>query len=187
MRIAIISASPRANSVTHRVAVFLQNHLAQHSGHEVCMIDVRDYELPHLQEVWTSVEATPDEYKPLAEKMFGADAFIMVTPEYNGTYAPAMKVIFDQFPKQSRKTFGIVTASPGAMGGMRATQQMQLLVAALFGILSPYMLVVPAVDKKFNEAGHLVDEGFIKAIDGFTKEFLWLAESVKGQPAAVLN
>ncbi len=187
MRIAIISASPRANSVTHRVALFLQNHLKQRTDHEIDMIDVRDYEMPLLQEVWTSVEKTPDPFKPLAEKMFGAEAFIMVTPEYNGTYTPAMKVIFDQFPKQSRKTFGIVTASPGAMGGMRATQQMQLLVAALFGILSPYMLVVPGVDKKFDEAGNLQDDHFRKAIDTFVNEFLWLAESVKGEHAPVLN
>jgi NAD(P)H-dependent FMN reductase len=187
MRIAIISASPREQSVTHRVALFLQNHLAQHTNHEIDMIDVRDYNLPHLQEVWTSIEKTPDAFKPLAEKMFGADAFIMVTPEYNGTYAPAMKVIFDQFPKQSRKAFGIVTASPGAMGGMRATQQMQLLVPALFGILSPYMLVVPAVDKKFDADGNLTDAGFQKGIDTFTREFLWLAEAVKPEEVALLN
>ncbi|HSK13315.1 MAG TPA: NAD(P)H-dependent oxidoreductase [Phnomibacter sp.] len=187
MRIAIISASPRQYSVTYRVAQFLQNHLSQHTAHQIDMIDVREYQLPHLQEVWTSVEKTPEPFKPLAEKMFGADAFIMVTPEYNGSYSPAMKILFDQFPKQSRKTFGIVTASPGAMGGMRATQQMQLLVAALFGILSPYMLVIPAVDKKFEADGSLVDPGFQKAVDTFLKEFLWLAETVKDEPVPVLN
>jgi NAD(P)H-dependent FMN reductase len=187
MRIAIISASPRTQSVTHRVALFLQHHLQKSINHYIDMIDVRDYDMPHLQEVWTSVEKTPEPFKPLAEKMFAADAFIMVTPEYNGTYAPGMKVIFDQFPKQSRKTFGIVTASPGAMGGMRATQQMQLLVAALFGILSPYMLVIPGVDKKFDEAGNLLDENFQRAVNTFISEYLWLAESVKGEPIPVLN
>ncbi|MCU0375666.1 MAG: NAD(P)H-dependent oxidoreductase [Chitinophagaceae bacterium] len=187
MRIAIISASPRANSVTYRVALFLQNYLAQHTEHQIDMIDVRDYHLPMLQEVWTSVEKTPDEFKPLSEKMFGADAFIMVTPEYNGSYAPAMKLIFDQYPKQSRKAFGIVTASPGAMGGMRATQQMQLLVPALFGILSPYMLVIPAVDKKFDEAGNLTDANFQKQVDLFAKEYLWLAETLKGEAVPVLG
>jgi len=187
MRIAIISASPRENSVTYRVAVFLQNYFEEQTGHEIDMIDVRDYHLPMLQDVWTSVEKTPDEFKPLAEKMFGAEAFIMVTPEYNGSYAPGMKLIFDQFPKQSRKTFGIVTASPGAMGGMRATQQMQLLVPALFGILSPYMLVIPGVDKKFDAEGNLVDEGFRKAVDTFGREFLWLAESLNPESVTVLN
>jgi NAD(P)H-dependent FMN reductase len=169
------------------VAVFLQDYFAQQTEHEIDMIDVRDYPLPMLQEVWTSVEKTPDEFKQLAEKMFGADAFIMVTPEYNGSYAPGMKLIFDQFPKQGRKAFGIVTASPGSMGGMRATQQMQLLVPALFGILSPYMLVIPGVDKKFDMDGNLVDEGFRKAIDTFSREFLWLAESLKPETVSVLN
>jgi NAD(P)H-dependent FMN reductase len=187
MRIAIISASPREQSVTHRVAVFLQNYFEEQTDHEIDMIDVRDYRMTLLQDVWTSVENTPDEFKPLAEKMFGAEAFIMVTPEYNGSYSPAMKVIFDQFPKQSRKAFGIVTASPGSMGGMRATQQMQLLVPALFGILSPYMLVIPGVDRKFDADGNLVDEGFRKAVDTFGREFLWLAESLNPEPVTVLN
>jgi len=187
MRIAIISASPREKSVTHRVAIFLQNYFEQQTDHEIDMIDVRDYPMPLLQDVWTSVENTPDEFKPLAEKMFAAEAFVMVTPEYNGSYSPAMKVIFDQFPKQGRKAFGIVTASPGAMGGMRATQQMQLLVPALFGILSPYMLVIPGVDKKFDADGNLVDEGFRKAVDTFGREFLWLAESLNPEPVTVLN
>ena len=73
------------------------------------------------------------------------------------------------------------------MGGMRATQQMQLLVPALFGILSPYMLVIPGVDKKFDTEGNLVDEGFRKAVDTFGREFLWLCESLNPEPANVLN
>ena len=112
--------------------------------------------------------------------MFAADAFVLVTPEYNGSYTPALKNLLDHYPKQSRKAFGIVTASPGAMGGMRATQQLQLLVNAFFGIASPHMLIVPAVDKKFDAAGNLTDEHFKKSIDLFTREFLWLAESLKG-------
>jgi NAD(P)H-dependent FMN reductase len=100
-----------------------------------------------------------------------------------------MKNLLDHFPKQSRKAFGIVTASPGAMGGMRATQQMQLLIGALFGILSPYMLVTPGIDKKFDAEGNLLDESFRRQIDLFVKEFLWLAESVRPvpEPAVVLN
>ncbi len=43
--------------------------------------------------------------------MFAANAFIIVTPEYNGSYTPAMKNLFDHFPKQIHKPFGIVTAS----------------------------------------------------------------------------
>ncbi|MBS4043639.1 MAG: NAD(P)H-dependent oxidoreductase [Chitinophagaceae bacterium] len=178
MNIQIISSSPRAVSVTHRVALFLVNYFKKNTTHEIGLIDVRDWNIGLLQNVWSTLEKTPEEYKPLAEKIFNADAFIIVTPEYNGSYSPALQNLMDHFPKQSRKAFGLVTASPGAMGGMRASQQLLLMVPALFGIASPQMLITPLVDKKFDEEGNLIDEGFSKNIDLFAKEFLWLAENI---------
>ncbi|HYH16681.1 MAG TPA: hypothetical protein VD794_15730, partial [Flavisolibacter sp.] len=56
--------------------------------------------------------------------------------------------------------------------------QLQQLVYALFGVGSPYMLVTPAVDKKFDTDGNLLDESFKKSIDVFIREFLWLAEKL---------
>jgi NAD(P)H-dependent FMN reductase len=110
--------------------------------------------------------------------MFEADAFILVTPEYNGSYTPALKNLFDHFPKQSHKAFGVVTASPGILGGVRASQQVQLLINALFGIGSPHMLITPQVEKKFDASGNLIDPAFQKNIDVFVSEFLWLAENI---------
>ena len=178
MNIEIISGSPRAARLSNRVARFLKKQLLDVSEHEVNIIDVRDWNLPPMQEVWTSVEKTPFAFQSLAKRMFQADAFILVSPEFNGSYTPAMKNLLDHFPKQHRKTFGIVTASPGAMGGMRASQQMQLLVGALFGILAPHMLITPGVDKKFDENGNLTDPAFQKSIDLFINEYLWLAEAI---------
>ena len=187
MNIEIISGSPRTNSVTHRLALFLQKHLRATTQHQVNIIDVRDWKLPLLEKVFNSVENTPEAFKPLAERMFAADAFILVTPEYNGSYSPALQNLMDHFPKQSHKPFGLVTASTGAMGGMRASQQLLLLVPALFGITSPYMLVTPFVDKKFNENGDLIDESFSKSIDLFTNEFLWLAETLRPEMSTLYN
>ncbi len=152
--------------------------MSETTTHEVNLLDVRDFPLPAIQKVWTSLEAVPEEWKHLGERIFPADAFILVTPEFNGSYSPAMKNLLDHFPKQIHKPFGIVTASVGAMGGMRASQQMQLLVAALFGIASPQMLITPLVDKKFDAEGNLLDESFQKQVEVFVKEYLWLAESL---------
>jgi NAD(P)H-dependent FMN reductase len=178
MNIEIISSSPRQGSVTNRVALHLQKFFATKTQHNIGLIDVRDWNLGLLQNVFTSVDNTPEKYKPLAERMFAADAFILVTPEYNGSYSPALNNLLDHFPKQARKPFGLVTASTGAMGGMRASQQLLLLVPALFGIASPQLLVTPFVDKKFDAEGNLLDETFSKSIDNFANEFLWLAESI---------
>jgi NAD(P)H-dependent FMN reductase len=178
MHIEIISGSPRANSLTNRVALHLQKTLVENTDHEVGLIDLRDHVLPHMDAVFTSVEKTPVEHKGLAERMFAADAFIIVTPEYNGSYSPAMKNLFDHFPKQQHKAFGIVTASPGAMGGIRAAMQLQQTVLALFGIPSPHMLIIPQVDQKFDADGLLLDNSFQPAINNFIDEFLWLGERV---------
>lgn len=181
MKIQIISGSPHKNSISFRVAKHLHQLLQHHPDHEVELLDVRDYPLTPVQDVWKNMDDVPEQWKPLVEKMFGAEGFILVSPEHNGSYTAALKNLFDYFPKQAHKPFGIVTASPGAMGGMRATQQMQLFTAALFGILSPYMLVVPQVDKKFDEEGNLLDEKFQRMIDTFLREYFWLAEKLKPQ------
>jgi NAD(P)H-dependent FMN reductase len=178
MKIEIISGSPRVNSLTRRVALNLKNWLKINTDHEVNIIDLKEWNLPPVQSVFVSVDKTPDEFKPLTERIFNAEAFILVTPEYNGSYSPAMKNLLDHFPKQMHKPFGIVTASPGAMGGIRASQQLLQLVPALFGIVSPFMLIVPAVDKKFDAEGNLTDPGFEKNIHDFISEFLWLTEKI---------
>jgi len=178
MKIEILSGSPRINSTTRRVAYYLKKWLEENTDHEIGLIDMKDWNLPPVQSVFSSVDTTPPEYKYLAGRMFAAEGFILVTPEYNGSYSPAMKNLLDHFPKQHHKPFGIVTASPGAMGGIRAAQQMQLLVNALFGIASPYMLIVPAVDKKFNAQGELVEPAFEHSVHNFISEYLWLAERI---------
>jgi NAD(P)H-dependent FMN reductase len=175
MKIKIISGSPRKNSITYRLAL----HLKEALGPDAEIIDVRQYNLPFVQEVWSKPEKVPAEFKELGDKMFSADGFILVSPEYNGGYSPALKNLLDHFPKQSRKVFGLAVGTDGALGAMRSAQQLVQLVAALFGILSPQLLITPQVDKKFNEKGELQEEGFQKAIDAFLKEYLWLLKQIK--------
>lgn len=187
MNIEIISGSPRRNSITHRAVLYLKKYLRETTAHTVDIIDVRDWKIDVLQQdVFRSAETAPGHLQALARRMFNADAFILVTPEYNGSYTPALKNLFDHFPKQSRRVFGIVTASPGALGGMRAALQLQTLVYALFGIGSPHMLVIPFIDRKFDEQANLVDQPFQKNIDVFLTEFLWLAENVTVKPGELL-
>ena len=168
MNIEIISGSPRENSNTVRVAKFLNSELGKSlNSHTVNVLDVRDFPLPMIQQVWGTIEQTPEQWMPLAKRVFNADAFIIVTPEYNGSYSPAMKNLLDHFPKQKRKPFGIVTASVGAMGGMRAAQQLQQMICAFSGIPCPTMLIVPNVEEKFDESGVLIDSSFQRSIDFF--------------------
>jgi NAD(P)H-dependent FMN reductase len=185
MKIEIVSGSPRVKSLTRRVALHLLTRLEQDADLEVGWIDLQEYTLPPVNTVIASPDVAPEHLRELAVRIVEADAFILVTPEYNGGYSPAMKNLLDHFPKQHHKAYGIVTASPGLFGGMRAALAMQHLVYGLFGIGSPHMLLVPEVDKKFAPDGSLLDNQFSTQIDLFCREFLWLAHSVASRDMLV--
>jgi NAD(P)H-dependent FMN reductase len=124
----------------------------------------------------------PEARLSLYHTMQASEGFIVVSPEYNGGYSPALKNLLDHFPKSvyERKPWGVVTSSNGAMGGMRASQQLLHLGSALFAISSPRMLVVPLVDKKFDETGKLMDDTFQTPVNLFLEEYLWLAQRLHG-------
>lgn len=178
MQIEVIAGSPRKKSVTRRLALHLVTALQQRTNHSVHLTDLSATPMPMMQRVFANPAEAPEELQPLAGRMLQADAFVLVTPEYNGSYAPALQNLFDHFPKQHHKAFALATASPGALGGIRAAMHLQQFCLALFGIPSPYMLVTPQVDKKFDESGQLLDPQFEKSIAVFLKEFLWLAENL---------
>lgn len=179
MKITIISGSPRKQSVTVRVARFLMGYLkTKYPAHEYSLIEMSEHELPFVQKVWSTLNDVPEQFKAVAQTVFESDAFILLSPEYNGGYSTALKNLLDHFPKQAKKVFGIVTASPGALGGMRAAQQLQNMICGLFGVPSPNMLIVPQVDKKFNPESQLVEDSFSNSVHTFANEFVWLAEAV---------
>lgn len=180
MNITIISSSPRPQSVSVRIALFLERFFKEETEHEVSLLDVRDWleVFPDGQSVYRNREDCPQALLPLYDIMDKTDAFILVSPEYNGSYPFAMKRLFDHFNKQLRKVFAIATSSTGMMGGMRASLALQHYVVALFGVLSPQMLITPDVTSKFDEEGRLIDPNFQRAVDSFKDSFLWLAETV---------
>lgn len=188
MNLTIVSASTRIGRKSHRVALGLEKFLQGIENLDVTVADLARYPIPLFEEVVTNHPQPSPVMLELGGILHQSDAFLFVTPEYNGTYTPALKNMVDSYNKTefSRKAIGIVTATTGGMGGMRAAMQMQQLIPALFAFASPHMLLVPHLTQKFDEDGNLTDENFRKSLDNFTKEFLWLAEAVHEKKAKEL-
>lgn len=181
MNITIISGSARQESTTYRAALLLNNWLSNHTEHQVNIIDCRTVDLPWMEKIYTKVDEVPEHLKSIFELLFNADAFILVTPEYNGSYSSALKNLLDHLPKQTHKVMGIVTASTGALGGMRAAQQMLLLCAGMFAIACPQFLLIPKVEEQINKDGFIINESFNFPFNNFIKEFLWISEAVSAK------
>lgn len=179
MKITIVSGSPRQASVTVRIAKYLLKYFSEkYTTHEFQFVNLQESQVPFIEKVWSTINDVPEEFKQVAEKIYSADAFILVTPEYNGSMSSALRNLFDHFPKQTKKVFGIVTASDGMMGGIRAAVSMQNQICAWFGIPCPNMLVIGNMALKFDADGCLIDEKFSNNIMSFSNEFIWLAEAV---------
>ena len=179
MKITIVSGSPRKESVTVRIAKYLLKYFSEkYTAHQFQFVNLQENEIPFIQKVWSTINDVPAEFKEVAEKIYSADAFVIVTPEYNGSMSSAVRNLFDHFPKQTKRVFGIVTASEGAMGGIRAAVGMQNQICGWFGIPCPNMLVVGMMDKRFDAEGNLLEEKFSNNIMSFSNEFIWLPEAV---------
>lgn len=179
MVISIISGSQAQNSVSIRVAVYLKKHLQiLLPAAEILIIESRHHNIPLDTATYKNDGSAPEALSTLVNDVYRTDGFILLTPEYNGSYTPSLKNLLNHFPKLNHKPCAIVTGSDGALGGMRAAQQLQLLIGSHFGLLSPYMLIIPTMHTKFDAEGNLIDEKFQTPIDKFSEEFIWLMRSI---------
>jgi NAD(P)H-dependent FMN reductase len=186
MNIVVISASTRLNRVSHRVAIFLEKTLAA-AGHEVQLLDLAEYQFPIMEEVLHRHPNPPEGLERFAMLVRQADAAVFVSPEYNGSYTAALKNAVDYLKEGefARKVVGVVSATTGPLGGMRAAMNMQELVLGVSGFALPQMLLVGNLPQRFDEAGNLIDPAFEKSVNNFLNSFLWLAEAVVAKKETV--
>lgn len=189
MHIAILSGSTRRNRTSHRVALALEKAIRAGAQHTVEVLDLAAYDFPMLEEVLHRHPSPPAGLNDFGEKVRDADAFLFVSPEYNGSYTSALKNAVDYLKEGefSRKVIGAVSVSGGPMGGIRAALSMQQLVLAISGFPIPQMFTVGNVAQRFDEWGELLDPAFEKNMQHFLLQFLWLAEAVAEKRAAAVK
>mgnify|MGYP000858820162 CR=1 FL=1 len=191
MQIAIFSSSTRINRQSHRVCLGLEKYIQEHTPHKVVVLDLAAYNFPIMEEVLHKLPDVPDGLHEFAQHVRHSDAFIFVSPEYNGSYTAALKNAVDYLKENefNRKVIGVASVTTGPLGGMRAALAMQQLALGISGFAIPQMLTVGSVIERFDEEGNLTDPAFIKKMRFFMDGFLWLAEAVtekKGAEAGVV-
>ncbi len=186
MRIAILSSSTRVNRQSHRAALGLAHFIEKHGVHTAEILDLAVSNFPLLEEVLHRHPNAPTGLAEFADQVRQADAYLFVSPEYNGSYTAALKNAVDYLKEGefARKVIGIVSVTSGPLGGIRAALSMQQLVLGIAGIPIPQMLTIGLVGQKFDEEGQLLDPTFEKNIQTFLRHFLWLAEAVVDKKVA---
>lgn len=177
--IAIISSSVRIGRVSHRVALYFKNYLAQNNLATAEILDLKEYNFPVFDERLNHQENPIPTAVEFSEKIKKADGVIIVTPEYNGGYPSSLKNALDLlYPEWYRKPVAVSTVSNGVFGG---TQVITSLLFSLFKMkvsLVPAMCPMPKAQELFDEQGNPADKVTLeKRVAPFIKELLWSVEA----------
>ncbi|MEV0038220.1 NAD(P)H-dependent oxidoreductase [Streptomyces sp. NPDC050804] len=129
IRLAVIIGSTREGRLGSTVGGWFTALAKAHGNTEVDLIDLADAELPAVHPDW-GTEPTPA-LAALTARVGAADAFVVVTPEYNHSFPAVLKHFIDLHREEwQAKPVGFVSYG-GAGGGLRAVEQLRLVFAEL--------------------------------------------------------
>lgn len=182
--IPVIVGSTRRGRQTPKVARFVRRRLVQRDGIESDLLDLAEYDFPIMEERLRQRDDPPPGLTEFSERIAGADALVIVTPEYNSGYPGVLKNALDYLlPEYRRKPIGIVTVSSGPWGGLSALAQLRQVLLSLGGLPIPAKFPVRQVRSSFSETGETEDPAYEKSADRFIDDLLWYTEALAARRA----
>jgi len=142
--ILALAGSTRTGSFNGK-ALALAAAAATEAGAEMTVVNLKDYVLPLYDADFESEQGLPDAAKALKALFVAADGLLIASPEYNSSITPLLKNTLDwvsraesddEAPLQafSGKTAALISASPGALGGLRGLVHLRAILGNI-GVL----------------------------------------------------
>lgn len=168
--IPVILGTVRKGRASENVANFIFGEVKKREGVETELIDIRTLNLP-LDDAGEAIK--DPEFSATVRR---ADALVLVVPEYNHGYPGLLKHALDSNLKEYiHKAVGVCGVSAGRFGGTRVIEN-------LLPVLRELGLVTIFWDGNFSEAqklfdadGNLLDQSYIRRIDKFLRELIWMS------------
>jgi NAD(P)H-dependent FMN reductase len=186
LRLVELFGSVRSDRQGIRAARFVQERF-RGRGHEVTLVDAGEEKLPLLDRMYKEYPKgeAPPALERLARLYREADAFVIVSGEYNHGLQPGLKNLLDHFLEEYYfRPSAIVSYSGGAFGGVRSAVHLQAVLCELGMPSISSTFPVPRVSQAFDEQGHELSPGASKRFDRFAAELEWYAEALRHQRAA---
>jgi NAD(P)H-dependent FMN reductase len=172
--IPLILGTAREGRQSENVARFVFEQTKKRADVETELIDVR--ELPMKLD---------DAGEQMKDPKFSAaiercDGLIIVTPEYNHGYPGLLKHALDMNLREYiHKAVGICGVSAGPFGGARVIEGL-LPVMRELGLVAIFEDVnFGNVAKNFDDQGNLLDQNYVRRLDKFLNELVWMARVLR--------
>ena len=166
-RLLAFAGSLRQGSYNRRLVHVLAEG-AREAGALVSLIELRDYPLP-VYDGDIEAEGMPAPVRALQQLMREHDGLLISTPEYNGSMPALVKNTLDWISRPTAegvsgttlfqdKVAGIVSASPGPLGGLRSLLVLRDALSKLGLLVVPQQVAVGQAADKLPDYGVLGDE-----------------------------
>jgi NAD(P)H-dependent FMN reductase len=175
VRVAVIVGSVRQPRVGRVIADWFAGVAAGLGGLTVDFIDLADVTLP-MSDTRPGGCAT----SPIADRLALADAYVIVTPEYNHSFPAVLKNAIDwHYLEWKFKPVAFVSYG-AASGGIRAVEQLRLVFAELYATTTRTGVVLTAPWNLIGSDGAFAADDRMEQAAGATlAELLWWARALR--------
>lgn len=185
MTIAILVGTTREKRQSIKAARYIASVGQNLENVEVILVDPKDF---HFEGDGNDPEGKDSRYSSITER---ADAFFIVTPEYNHSFPGSLKRMLDsELATYNHKPVAFAGASSGNWGGVRAIESLVPAIRETGLVTMSWDIYFPHIQNIFNDDGAMNQE-FTERYDTQTtklyNELIWFADLLKTARARLLE
>ncbi len=180
-KILAFAGSLRAGSYNKKL-VRIAAEAARAAGAEVTVIDLKDYPLPVFDEDIEKADGLHPNARKLKDLFLAHQGLLMSCPEYNSSISAALKNAIDWVSRPvpgeaplgcfEGKVAGLMSASPGALGGLRGLVVVRALLSNIRVLVLPDQFALVKSHECFDEGDKLRDAKQQAAVEGIAKRLV---------------
>lgn len=181
LTIAVLAGTTRLQRQSIKAAHYIAEFARQLPDIKVIFVDPVDF---HFDGDGNDPEGKDPRYTEITAQ---ADAFFIVTPEYNHSFPGSLKRMLDsELANYNHKPVAIAGASNGNWGGVRAVEALVPAIRETGLIVLSWDVYFPYVQNIFNDDNTIKDDYKKRYEAQLTKlftELLWFADMLKTKRA----
>ena len=191
-QLLIFAGSTRQASFNRKLAQ-VTARMARATGAEVTHIELSDFDIP-MYNADLEAQGTPADVMKLKQLMFEHPAWIICSPEYNGSYTALLKNTIDWvsspvksdpawqegFKSFTGKVVGMLSASPGPLGGLRSQSHLAPLLLNAQCWVAPKAFALGRAGDAFDADGTLVNSSHVKSVQAVIDQVLDASRKLNG-------
>ncbi len=174
LHIAILIGTTRLQRKSIHAARFIEQIGKSIDGITVQLVDPNDF---HFEGDGNDPESKDPRYTQITEQ---ADAFFIVSPEYNHGYPGSLKRMLDsELSNYIHKPVAFAGVSSGIWGGVRGIEALVNTVREMGMVATFTDVYFPKIQDVFNDEGQLLVPFYEDAVKASYTELIWMAKTLQ--------